>query len=149
MKRIMRRLLAAVSIVVAGFVAGSFFIRTGTVLGAAPRSGADTADTAATNWNRKAAAKFLDQRETWWQGWPRAQKDHGTVCISCHTVVPYAMVRPELRRALGDAAMTDPERTMLESVEKRVGDWAEMAPFYSDEKYGKGKAAESRARRWC
>jgi squalene-hopene/tetraprenyl-beta-curcumene cyclase len=145
MKRIMRRRLAAVSIVVAGVMVGVFLARTGTVLGAGPGSGSGAADAAATSWNREAAAKFLDERETWWQGWPRAQKDHGTVCISCHTVVPYAMVRPELRRVLGDAAMTDPEKTMLESVEKRVGDWAEMAPFYSDEKYGKGKAAESRA----
>ena len=145
MKRIMRRRLAAVSIVVAGVMVGVFLARTGTVLGAGRGSGSGAADAAATSWNREAAAKFLDERETWWQGWPGAQKDHGTVCISCHTVVPYAMVRPELRRALGDAAMTDPEKTMLESVEKRVGDWAEMAPFYSDEKYGKGKAAESRA----
>jgi hypothetical protein len=100
---------------------------------------------AAAGWNKQAAAQYLDQRETWWQAWPRAQKDHGTLCISCHTVVPYAMVRPELQRDLGDAAMTAPEKVMLDSVEKRVGDWAEMAPFYSDEKYGKGKAAESRA----
>jgi squalene-hopene/tetraprenyl-beta-curcumene cyclase len=141
MRRIMLRRLVAVSILMAGVMAGLFFTRTGIVLGAEPKS----ADAAAASWNREAAAKFLDERETWWQGWPRAQKDHGTVCISCHTVVPYAMVRPELRRALGDAAMTDPEKTMLASVEKRVGDWAEMAPFYSDEKYGKGKAAESRA----
>ena len=103
------------------------------------------AGVAAAGWNKQAAAQYLDQRETWWQAWPRAQKDHGTLCISCHTVVPYAMVRPELQRDLGDAAMTAPEKVMLDSVEKRVGDWAEMAPFYSDEKYGKGKAAESRA----
>ena len=103
------------------------------------------AGVAAAGWNKQAAAQYLDQRETWWQAWPRAQKDHGTLCISCHTVVPYAMVRPELQRDLGDTAMTAPEKVMLDSVEKRVGDWAEMAPFYSDEKYGKGKAAESRA----
>jgi hypothetical protein len=145
MKRIMRRGLAAVSIVVAGVMAGLFLARIGTVLGAGSGSRTGSGDAATPSWNKDAAAKFLDQRETWWQGWPRAQKDHGTLCISCHTVVPYAMVRPELRRALGDAAMTDPEKAMLESVEKRVGDWAEMAPFYSDEKNGKGKAAESRA----
>src|SRR5580704_18261677 len=52
------------------------------------------------SWNRQAAARYLDDREVWWQQWPRAQKDHGTICISCHTNVPYAMVRPELRREL-------------------------------------------------
>lgn len=96
-------------------------------------------------WNKQAAAKFLDDRETWWQAWPRAQKDHGTLCISCHTVVPYAMARPELRHDLTEPATTEPEQVMLASVQKRVGDWAGMAPFYPDEKYGKGKAAESRA----
>ena len=34
---------------------------------------------------------------------------------------------------------------MLASVEKRVGEWAEMVPFYSDEKNGAGKTAESHA----
>ena len=114
-----------------------------TATGEGASSGA--ADAPTSSWNKQAAAQYLDQRETWWQGWPRAQKDHGTLCISCHTVVPYAMVRPELRRDLGDAAMTAQEKVMFDSVEKRVGDWAGMAPFYSDEKYGKGKAAESHA----
>ncbi len=132
----MNRPLAAASLLLVGMLAPALFLRPSAVAGASSSAG---------TWNKQAAAKFLDDRETWWQTWPRAQKDHGTLCISCHTVVPYAMVRPELRRDLGDAAMAVPEKVMLASVEKRVGDWAEMAPFYSDEKYGKGKAAESRA----
>lgn len=103
------------------------------------------ASASAPAWNQRAAAQYLDAREVWWQAWPRAQKEHGTLCISCHTVVPYAMVRPALRRALGEALIPAPEQTMLASVEKRVMDWAAMAPFYPDEKYGPGKAAESRA----
>ncbi|HEY0794272.1 MAG TPA: hypothetical protein VGD64_00690, partial [Acidisarcina sp.] len=96
-------------------------------------------------WNKLAAARYLDDREVWWQAWPRAQKDHGTICISCHTVVPYAMSRPGLRSELGETAMTAPEQTMLASVEKRVSQWPEMAPFYSDSKYGPGKTAEAHA----
>jgi squalene-hopene/tetraprenyl-beta-curcumene cyclase len=103
-----------------------------------------TVKAAALPWNEQAA-HYLDARELWWQGWRPAQKDHGTVCISCHTVVPYAMVRPELRRDLGEAAITPPEQIMLASVEKRVREWSDMAPFYSDEKYGTGKSAQSRA----
>ncbi|MGA8162413.1 MAG: hypothetical protein WBD32_12110 [Acidobacteriaceae bacterium] len=103
------------------------------------------AHAAAPSWNQPAAAHFLDARELWWQAWPRAQKDHGTVCISCHTVVPYAMVRPALARSLGDPALTPPEQTLLASVEKRVTYWSEMTPFYLDAKYGPGKTAESRA----
>jgi squalene-hopene/tetraprenyl-beta-curcumene cyclase len=97
------------------------------------------------SWNRQAAARYLDDREVWWQQWPRAQKDHGTICISCHTNVPYAMVRPELRRELSETAMTDPEKTMMDSVEKRVSHWPDMETFYSDAKHGPGKTAESRS----
>ena len=96
-------------------------------------------------WNRQTAARYLDDREIWWQEWPRAQKDHGTICVSCHTVVPYAMVRPGLGRELGEAGMTVPEKTMMDSVEKRVSHWSEMVPFYSDAKNGPGKTAEAHA----
>jgi len=99
----------------------------------------------APSWNGQAAAHYLDNREVWWQQWPHAQRDHGTICISCHTVVPYAMARPGLRRAMGEKGMTAPEKIMMANVEKRVNQWSEMAPFYSDEKYGDGKAVESRA----
>jgi squalene-hopene/tetraprenyl-beta-curcumene cyclase len=103
------------------------------------------AHAAVPSWNQPAAAHFLDARELWWQAWPRTQKDHGTLCISCHTVVPYAMVRPALSRDLGDAALTPPEQIMLGSVEKRVTQWSDMTPFYLDAKYGAGKTAESHA----
>jgi squalene-hopene/tetraprenyl-beta-curcumene cyclase len=95
-------------------------------------------------WNQRAAA-YLDSREVWWQQWPKAQKDHGTLCISCHTVVPYAMARPMLRRTLHETTMAVPEKIMVDSVEKRVANWSEMIPFYSDEKFGPGKTAESHA----
>jgi squalene-hopene/tetraprenyl-beta-curcumene cyclase len=97
------------------------------------------------SWDRKTAARYLDDREIWWQAWPRAQKDHGTICIFCHTVVPYAMVRPWLRPELGETGMTSPEKTMLDSVEKRVSHWSEIVPFYSDAKNGPGKTAEAHA----
>ena len=99
----------------------------------------------APDWSGQTAARYLDDREIWWQQWPRAQRDQGTICISCHTVVPYAMVRPWLTQKLGETGIAAPEKTMMDSMEKRVRHWSEMAPFYSDEKYGKGKAVESRA----
>jgi squalene-hopene/tetraprenyl-beta-curcumene cyclase len=96
-------------------------------------------------WDAKAAAHYLDDREIWWQQWPRAQKDHGTVCISCHTQVPYAMVRPALMHELGETGMSPAEAAMMASVEKRVNGWPEMATFYNDAKSGPGKTVESRA----
>jgi len=98
-----------------------------------------------TSWKPHAAANYLDQREVWWQSWPLAQADHGTVCISCHTVVPYAMTRTTLGHELNEAAMPAPEQVMLANVEKRVGSWSEMVPFYSDAQDGPGKTAESHA----
>lgn len=94
-------------------------------------------------WDKAAAAKYLDDREVWWQGWPRAQKDHGTVCISCHTNVPYAMARPALQAALHESSAAAPETVLIASVEKRVAQWSEVVPFYSDAHDGAGKTAES------
>jgi hypothetical protein len=96
-------------------------------------------------WNKQAAAGYLDHREIWWQQWPRAQKDHNTICISCHTQVPYALVRSRLESDLGDAGAGAPENVMMRSIEQRVSNWSEMEPFYSDAKNGPGKTAESHA----
>jgi squalene-hopene/tetraprenyl-beta-curcumene cyclase len=96
------------------------------------------------NWDAKKAADYLDSREVWWQGWAPAQQGHGTICISCHTVVPYAMARPTLRLTADENALSAPEKVLTDSVEKRVRNWSQMAPFYSD-RVGRDKAAQSRA----
>src|SRR6202044_256140 len=74
-------------------------------------------------WDATRAASYLDSREVWWQGWAPAQKDHGTICISCHTVLPYAMARPALRQAVDNNAMSAPEKVLMDSIEKRVRNW--------------------------
>ncbi len=84
------------------------------------------------NWSHAAAAEYLDSREAWWQSWPEAQRSEGTVCLSCHTVVPYALARPGLRAALGQKEFTPAENAMLGSIEKRVADWTKMDPYYTD-----------------
>jgi hypothetical protein len=104
---------------------------------------------APANWDRQAAARYLDSRQVWWQGWDRTQKDHETYCISCHTQAMYALARPALRQDLAEPAAAGAERAMIDSVEKRVHLWSQSAtsqvlPFYDDEKYGKGKEIESR-----
>ena len=123
-------------LLLSGLAAGITLWRATPVHGAAATS---------PHWNQQAAANYLDSREVWWQNWPRAQKDHGTLCISCHTNLPYALARPALRRELSETAMPAPEKIMMDSVEKRVTHWSEMVPFYSDEKSGPGKTAESHA----
>jgi squalene-hopene/tetraprenyl-beta-curcumene cyclase len=95
-------------------------------------------------WDRQAAERYLDDREVWWQGWDRTQKDHGTYCISCHTQAPYGLARPVLRKVLGEPDPTGAELAMLASIKKRVRLWKEVEPFYLDTKYGPGKEVESR-----
>jgi len=96
------------------------------------------------SWDEKGAAAYLDQRQSWWMEWPRAKRDHGTFCVSCHTALTYALSRPALRRALGEQTASAPERSLLENVTKRVRLWGEVAPYYSDTEYGAHKAVESR-----
>jgi len=96
-------------------------------------------------WDPGRAADYLDRREVWWQYWPAAQMSHKTTCISCHTVVPYAIVRSSLGRELSEPGMPAPQKVLMASVETRVQNWSNMPPFYSDSVYGPGKTAESRA----
>ncbi|HTX76984.1 MAG TPA: hypothetical protein VMD29_12320 [Terracidiphilus sp.] len=95
-------------------------------------------------WDSAAAARYLDSREQWWRNWDRDKRDHGTRCISCHTQATYALARPALRISMGGHEPTDEETAMLADVRKRVQNWEQMLPFYSDEVYGKGKEIESR-----
>ena len=96
-------------------------------------------------WNPRAAAAYLDQRQSWWESWPRAARDHGTVCVSCHTAVPYALVRPELRATLHEIDVPTPERRLVSDVVTRVRAWNEVKPFYGDTTpSGRTKAVESR-----
>jgi squalene-hopene/tetraprenyl-beta-curcumene cyclase len=84
------------------------------------------------SWNPKAAAAYLDQREDWWANWPRASKDHGTFCVSCHTVMPYALSQSALRTVLPAQSDSPNERKLIESVTKRVRLWQEVRPYYPD-----------------
>ena len=95
-------------------------------------------------WDQKAAAAYLDQRAGWWMEWPRAARDHGTFCVSCHTAVPYAMSRPLLRGPLAEQGPSANEQKLLNNVIKRVRLWKEVAPFYTDADRGVYKSVESR-----
>ena len=79
-------------------------------------------------WNPKTAAEYLDQREVSWIGWPVAARDHGTFCVSCHTVVPYVLSRQALRSALAEQGPAEAERKIVENVAKRVRLWKEVGP---------------------
>lgn len=135
--------IRTISVCAALTMAGAVAI---SISGMHPRTAlaADMNAKTAHGWDRQAAERYLDGREVWWQGWDRAQKDHGTYCISCHTQAPYGLARPALRHELGEAAPSGAEQAMIASIEKRVRMWKEVQPFYLDEKYGEGKEIESR-----
>ena len=96
------------------------------------------------SWDPKAAAGYMDARQSWWMTWPNAARDHDTACVSCHTALPYALARPALRAPLAEREASAPERKMLEQVTKRVRLWKEVEPFYPDQTRGLPKTSESR-----
>ena len=53
------------------------------------------------------------------------------------------MARPALSHELSESGMSPAEKTMFDSVEKRVSMWSEMVPFYSDANNGPGKTAQA------
>ncbi len=96
-------------------------------------------------WNQAAAARYLDSREIWWQSWDAAKRDHGTICVSCHTVIPYALSRSSLRGSLGETEQTKQEQIMLDNLLRRVSMWNQVQPFYPNSKGGPTLATDSRA----
>ena len=97
-----------------------------------------------SGWNAKAAAAYLDQRQAWWLSLPNAARDMDTACVSCHTALSYAIVRPTLRSLNAEPARPAAETKLLEQVVKRVRAWKEAAPYYSDQAQGLPKTSESR-----
>src|SRR5947209_19364050 len=83
-------------------------------------------------WNPSAAASYLDGRADWWLGWDKAQRDHDTTCISCHTALPYVLSRGVLSRDLHEKTSPEAEQIMLSNVRSRVTLWNEVQPYYLD-----------------
>lgn len=102
-----------------------------------------TAHAPVDGWDPASAARYLDARmDTWWtQAKPLRTGDSQVMCISCHTAVPYALVRPAIREVLGDRMPTAHETRMLEQVRRRVAASAADQPYYD---HTEAKKIESR-----
>lgn len=85
-------------------------------------------------WSPSGAAHYLDHRANAWLHWRTASRDHGTVCMSCHTSLPYLLARDELRRVLNEAALPAPEQRLLGMVKERVQLWSQVLPWYGKQK---------------
>jgi squalene-hopene/tetraprenyl-beta-curcumene cyclase len=78
---------------------------------------------------RTRAAKSMDDRAAAWFGFDRADRGQGAdkvTCVSCHSLLTYALARPALRRAAGDGRPTAFEEKLLAQVERRVAHWDEL-----------------------
>src|SRR5262245_55757004 len=84
-------------------------------------------------WDAKAAASYLDARQDFWRGWQNSQRDHDTVCVSCHSALPYALSRPTLHSRLNEKGPSAGEAKLLADVVKRVRAWKDMEPWYPDQ----------------
>ena len=98
---------------------------------------------AKASWDPKAAESYLDQREVTWRGWIPAEQDHDTFCVACHTVIPYALARPSLRKTLAEVGLSVDERKLIDNVTKRVQLWSEIGPFYGSENSARSRGTES------
>jgi squalene-hopene/tetraprenyl-beta-curcumene cyclase len=105
-----------------------------------PPPQASNAPNKPTAWDKAAAAKYLDDRMDLW--FVKAKKlrtgQETTACVSCHTVVPYVMARPALRKAARISTPTPQEARLLDEALRRVDTYGSHEPFY------KGKEEESR-----
>jgi len=72
-----------------------------------------------SDWSPRLAADYLDGRQKEWFAWKTAQTPGGP-CVSCHTGVTYLLVRPALRRKLGEGQATGFETGLRDALRARV-----------------------------
>jgi squalene-hopene/tetraprenyl-beta-curcumene cyclase len=86
-----------------------------------------------SDWMRRAG-QYLDNRAQAWFDFRSADRGTGatkTSCVSCHTLLPYALARPILRKLAGQTQPTSHERSVLNQVRMRVEHWGELdSPAY-------------------
>ncbi len=97
-------------------------------------SQATTARNTPTAWDQQAAATYLDDRmDLWFDKAKKLRTGQGsTSCVSCHTVLPYALARPVLRKASGVSQSTPQEAKMLDETLRRVDTCANHEPLYKN-----------------
>ncbi|MGH7137395.1 MAG: hypothetical protein ACREHD_16750, partial [Pirellulales bacterium] len=75
-------------------------------------------------WQPEAAGRYLDSRATAWFAFDgRGEGLTRSTCVSCHTVLPYILARPALRKLTGALAPTEPEAKLLVQTKMRVKHW--------------------------
>lgn len=87
-----------------------------------------------TEWKKTEAGQALDARCKQWFEYSTADRGQGatkTSCVCCHTVVPFALARPAVRKAAGEAEPNELEKKLLAQIRLRVEGWADLdTPAY-------------------
>ena len=86
-------------------------------------------DLAPGQWDPSGAARYLDGRGENWFKFGSAKRGEGasaSQCVSCHSLLPYALARPVLRRLSNEKAPTRWETQVLEQTKSRVANWDKL-----------------------
>jgi squalene-hopene/tetraprenyl-beta-curcumene cyclase len=81
------------------------------------------------DWNSEKAAAYLDARCKTWFEYGSAVRGSGATqssCVCCHTVVPYALARPALRKLTKSAEPTAGENQLIAQTKLRVSNWQNL-----------------------
>ena len=77
-------------------------------------------------WDTTMAGEYLDRRGEAWFNFDSAHRGQGSStssCVSCHSLLPYALARPVLRRLSNENVPTKLETKILEQTKRRVANW--------------------------
>ncbi len=80
-------------------------------------------------WDRTRAAQYLDQRGEQWFNFGSSHRGEGesqSSCISCHSLLSYALARPVLRQLSNEPRPTKWETKLLEQTRRRVANWDKL-----------------------
>jgi hypothetical protein len=80
-------------------------------------------------WRPGEASKYLDEREKTWFEFSSAKRGQGkeqSSCVSCHSVLGYALARPVLRKITGVETATEYETKLITQTKRRVENWKDL-----------------------
>jgi squalene-hopene/tetraprenyl-beta-curcumene cyclase len=91
-----------------------------------------------SDWKPETAGAYLDAREKEWFAFDsRGEGATTSTCVSCHSVLPYALARPALRKIVRAETPGQWESKLLAQTKMRVQNWPaldseEFGLFYND-----------------
>jgi squalene-hopene/tetraprenyl-beta-curcumene cyclase len=80
-------------------------------------------------WKKIEAGRYLDDRAKAWFAFTdaaRGEAETKTRCVSCHTISPFALARPALRKLTGAGEPTEIEKLLVSQTKLRVEHWDEL-----------------------